>query len=105
MRQAVFVDITGEGVTLDAVEVVELQLEDLLQDNEVGAYDGHIRSLDCDEATLYLYGPDAEALFTAVADTLRANALTAKAEITLALYDLDAAEDGPRRVFTLSEAR
>ena len=60
---------------------MEYQLIDAVDRAGCGEFDGHESGPE--ETTLYLYGPDAEALFAAIEGTLRAYPLcqTARVEI------------------------
>jgi hypothetical protein len=62
------------------------ELEDLLtaaiDDAEVGEYDGHEIAIDASGGKLFMYGPDADALFGAVEAILKSTRFLKGAEIT-----------------------
>lgn len=51
---------------LDDLFELEDQLEAAIEQEGVGEYDGNEVAVDGSEATLYMYGPDAERLFSVV---------------------------------------
>jgi hypothetical protein len=71
----------------DAIAAVGAELSALLVNSSVGKYDGSecVRS----RCALYLYGPDAEALFELVRDILRRSPVTARASVDLRLGSAD----------------
>ena len=56
------------------------QLEQAINSNSVGEYDGH--EFGRDECKLYMYGPNVDALFAAVAPILRTFAISRGVSIT-----------------------
>lgn len=51
---------------LDILHELEIRLIKIIADNKVGDYDGHEVAMDDTDATLFMYGPNAENLFKAV---------------------------------------
>ncbi len=80
---------------LDALFAVEDQLEAAIEQTGVGEYDGNEIAADGSEGTLYMYGPDADALFEAVKDVLRNATCLSIAAATLRYGPPD---EGTRRV-------
>ena len=71
----------------EAIAAVGAKLSALLSNSSVGKYDGS----ECvrNRCALYLYGPDAEALFELVRDILRRSPVTAQASVDLRLGSAD----------------
>jgi hypothetical protein len=83
-EQAVIVHLPGSGLPDEIYKDYDLAtLEDRLIEavarSESGEYDGH--EYESSEAILYLYGPDAEALFSAIEGTLRGYPLCQNARV------------------------
>jgi hypothetical protein len=70
-----------------AIAAVGAELSKLLSNSSVGKYDGS----ECvrNRCALYLYGPDAEALFQLVRESLRRSPVTAHASVDLRLGSAD----------------
>jgi hypothetical protein len=91
VAQAVIVRLNhGVGqrqVDQEAIAAVGAELSALLVNSSVGKYDGS----ECarNRCALYLYGPDAEALFELVRDILRRSPVTAQASVDLRLGSAD----------------
>lgn len=49
---------------------LSLELASILENNDIGIYDGHEIAMDNTDGSLYMYGPNAETLFKAVLPTL-----------------------------------
>src|SRR5579871_6659474 len=62
-EQAVIIRFTYQAADLDALYELEERLSEALEEAGVGECDGHDLAMDLSDAILYLYGPDAEALF------------------------------------------
>lgn len=56
---------------LEPLFAVEEELEAVITDADVGEYDGNEMAVGGSRGVLYMYGPDADALFAAVKETLR----------------------------------
>lgn len=62
----------GSGFNdLDTIYELEDKLEAAISEAGVGEYDGHEVALDGSDGSLYMYGPDADALFAVVAPILK----------------------------------
>jgi hypothetical protein len=70
--QAVLVYLTYGSTDLSKLLAVEEQLQDAIAAAGVGEFDGDEMATDGSEGTLFMYGPDADALFTAVRPILEA---------------------------------
>lgn len=46
------------------------RLESIIEENQLGEYDGHEMATDYSDGFLYMYGPNAETLFIGIKDTL-----------------------------------
>ncbi len=103
-EHAVLVSIEGNHVNLDAIHAMERQLIEALEKTPVGEMDGHEVAIAMDEATFYLYGPDADIVFAAIADSLRSDPLTEKARITLR-YGEAADPDATEKSFELAPSQ
>lgn len=82
-EHAVIVKFEYGSTNLDSLFELEDQLELALQGGEAGEYDGHEIAVDGSDGLLYMYGPDAEALFSAVKPTLVASTAIKNAVATL----------------------
>ncbi len=69
-EHAVIVKFNYGSTDLDALFELEDELEAVLEDDERGEYDGHEVAVDGSDGFLYLYGPDADALYDAIKPTL-----------------------------------
>ncbi len=103
-EHAVLVSFSGDHISLDAIRATEDALIEALEKNPVGEMDGHDVAVAMDDATIYLYGPDADVLFTAIADILRSDPLTERARITLR-YGEAADPDAVEKSFPLARAQ
>jgi hypothetical protein len=68
---------------LDALHELDLKLDKLIREKGVGVYDWHEINLDMTDGTLYMYGPNAEALFNAVKPVLEETDFTKNAVAVL----------------------
>jgi hypothetical protein len=59
------------------------QLERAIKEAKVGEYDGHAIPADGSEGRYFVYGPDAEAIFKAIAPVLEASPMMRGATVTL----------------------
>jgi len=69
-EQAVVVKFDYRTTDLDALFELEDELEAILEDGDVGEYDGHEIAVDGSDGLLYMYGPNADAIFEKVRPTL-----------------------------------
>ncbi len=82
-EHAVIIAFDYGSTDLTALFELEEQLEELLADNTVGEYDGHEIAVDGSDGLLYLYGPDADALFNKIRPTLAVSPSISNAVATL----------------------
>ena len=73
-EQAVIVHVDSTGLPEDVYEqydlaTIEDRLIKVIKEDQLGEFDGN--EVGRDEATLYMYGPDAERLFAGIESTLR----------------------------------
>lgn len=71
-EHAVLVYFDYGSTDLGALFAVEETLERLIADAEVGELDGNEIAVDGSDGTLFMYGPDADALFAAIRPALEA---------------------------------
>jgi hypothetical protein len=69
-QHAVTVHFDYAAESLDALLEVEEQLEVAINTAGVGEFDGNEIAVDLSDGSLYMYGPDAEALFAVVRPVL-----------------------------------
>ena len=65
-EQSVVVHFNYGQTDLDPLFAVEQQLEKAVAEADVGEYDGNEVATDGSDGCLYMYGPDADALFAVV---------------------------------------
>ena len=85
------------GVDDDLIERMTCTLLARTRETGIGRYDGHERSIEEDEGTFFLYGPDGDALYAVVADILWVELASLGATITIVSN-----ERAERRTFALS---
>jgi len=73
-EQAVLLHL--DSAELHDVAELENQLISIIDKQQLGEFDGN--EFGADEVTLFMYGPDAEKLFAAIAPTLKAHRLGRK---------------------------
>ena len=83
---------TQDQRDLDPLLALEDELTDALDGTDVGELDGHEIAVDGSDGFLFLYGPDADALFAAIEPVLRKSAVTHGADATLRYGDPDDAD-------------
>ncbi len=67
MKQHAFIaNFDYAADSLDALLAIEEQLESAINAAGVGEFDGNEIAVDLSDGSLYMYGPDAEALFAVV---------------------------------------
>ncbi len=69
-----------------------MQLIDALDGKNVGELDGHEIAIDGSDGFLFLYGPDADALFAVIEPVLRKSPVMPGADATLRYGDPDEAD-------------
>ena len=82
-EQAVIVRFEYGSTDLTRLFALEEQLEQAIRAAAVGEFDGNEVAADGSDGSLYMYGPDADALFAAVRPTLEATAFMSGARVTL----------------------
>ncbi len=82
-EHAVIVRFDYGSTDLDPLFAVEDRLEQVISAAAVGEYDGNEVAASGDDGTLYLYGPDADALFAVVKPVLASAACLRNAVATL----------------------
>jgi hypothetical protein len=98
-QHAVIAHFEYAADSIDALYGVEAQLEDAINAAGVGEFDGDEMAVDLSDGSLYMYGPDAEALFRVVRPILAAAECLRNTRVTLRFGP---PEDGvPERVETL----
>lgn len=84
--QAVFVYLDGQSLPDEVYEehdlaTLEDQLSEVLEERSLGELDGN--EIGPDEAVLFMYGPDAEAMFSGIEATLRSYPLCSNARVVI----------------------
>jgi hypothetical protein len=74
---------TEDKRSLDPLFELEDELEKVLESRPVGQLDGHEIAVDGSDGFLFLYGPDADALYSAIEPVLRASPVTQGGNATL----------------------
>lgn len=70
VEQAVIVTFNYGLKTLKPLHDLEKKLESIIEEKNIGEYDGHEIAVDYSDGLLYMYGPDAEKLFDTIKPTL-----------------------------------
>lgn len=68
---------------MDALYGLRDKLERVIEENQLGEYDGHEISTTFSDGFLYMYGPNAEVLFNGIKETLEETHFMHGAEATL----------------------
>ena len=92
-----FYDFAGKFWTenqrsLDPLFALEHELTAALDGTDVGELDGNEIAIDGSDGFLFLYGPDADALFALIEPILRKSVVMAGADATLRYGDPDEAD-------------
>jgi hypothetical protein len=72
-EHAVIVHFQYGSTDLDPLFALEEQLEKAIESEEVGEFDGDEVAADGSDGFLYMYGPDADALFAVIKPMLEAS--------------------------------
>lgn len=85
-QQAVLVHLDGTGLPEHVYQdcdlaTIEDRLIEVIERERLGEFDGN--EMGATEATLYMYGPDAERLFAGIESTLRAYPLCQGARVVI----------------------
>lgn len=94
-EHAVLVHFAYGSTDLSRLFSLEERLEEVIAAAGVGEFDGNEVAVDGSDGTLYMYGPDADALFEAVRPTLEATDFMQGARVRLRYGP---PEDGVREV-------
>lgn len=92
---AIVIKFEYGSTDLEPLFELEDQLEAVLDGSDLGEYDGHEIAVDGSDGLLYLYGPDADALYNKVKPTLLASTAIRSAVATLRYGP---PEDGVREI-------
>jgi hypothetical protein len=95
-QHAVIAHFDYEADSLDALFSVEEQLETAINAAGVGEFDGNEIAVDLSDGSLYMYGPDAEALFAVVRPILARAGCLRNTRVTLRFGPPE--DDVPERV-------
>jgi hypothetical protein len=82
-EHAVIVHFDYAADSLDPLHDLEEQLEAAIAEAGVGEFDGNEIAVDLSDGSLYMYGPDADALFTVAGPLLAAAGCLRNARATL----------------------
>ncbi|MFN8415672.1 MAG: hypothetical protein U0U66_05020 [Cytophagaceae bacterium] len=82
-EQAVIIHFQYGIQGLDSLSQLEERLETVLATDTVGEYDGHEIATDYEDGYLYLYGENADLLFSKIESTLKATSFMKNAEVLL----------------------
>jgi hypothetical protein len=82
-KHAVIANFDYAAGSLDALYELEEQLDAAINAAGVGEFDGNEIAVDLSDGSLYMYGPDAEALFAAVRPVLAAAECLRNTRVTL----------------------
>jgi hypothetical protein len=76
-------DDDGDERDLDPLYALEDELIAALDGKNLGELDGHEIAIDGSDGSLFLYGPDADALFAAIQPVLKSSPVTLGGNVTL----------------------
>lgn len=93
---------TDEQRSLDPLFALEEELEEVLEGTGAGELDGHEIAVDGSDGLLFLYGPDADALFAAIEPVLRKSAVMLGADATLR-YGEPGEDDAKQRLINIDQ--
>ena len=80
---------TDDRQPLDPLFTLGHALIAALEGKGVGEFDGHEIAVDGSDGNIFLYGPDADALFAAIEPVLKSSAVTQGGHATLRYGSLD----------------
>jgi hypothetical protein len=99
-EQAVVVKFTYGLESTDAIFALEAQLETAIETAGVGEFDGDEIATDLSDGYLYMYGPDADAVYKVVEPILKSANFMHGARVEMIYGELG--EDVPRRILEIS---
>ncbi len=70
VEHAVIVQFDYEIEGMEELYKLSDRLESIIEENQLGEYDGHEMATDYSDGFLYMYGSNAETLFNGIKDTL-----------------------------------
>ena len=88
VEHALIVTTVGVPVTPKDVFAIEDELRQAFAQLSVGEVDGNEIAVDGSEALIYMYGPDAEAMFAVALPILRSHPATARSRAMLRFGDV-----------------
>ena len=88
VEQALIVTTVGVPVTPKDVFAIQDDLKQAFAQLSVGEVDGNEIAVDSSEALIYMYGPDAEAMFAVALPILKSHPATASSRATLRFGDV-----------------
>ncbi len=100
-KHAVIAHFDYAADSLDALFDVEEQLEAAINAAGVGEFDGNEIAVDLSDGSLYMYGPEAEALFAVVRPILAGAECLRNTRVTLRFGPPE--DDVPERVEVLDD--
>jgi len=80
-EEAVLVHFDDWKGNLEDLETLEDSLSEIIESRSLGEFDGN--ELGPNEATLFMYGPDAERLFKGIETTLRNSLLSSRSRVVI----------------------
>ena len=99
-EQAVVVEFNYGLESTDAIFALEDQLEAAIEEAQVGDFDGDEIAADLSDGFLYMYGPDADAVFKVIEPILKSVGFMRGAKVKLVYGELG--EDVPRKIIKIS---
>ncbi len=99
--QSVIVEFQSESQDIEQFYELEDELEDAFASNDIGKYDGHELETDRIAGKLYIYGPDANVLFSTVKPLLEKASFMSGALVTQRFGNAD--DDNANEITTVIE--
>ncbi|MCJ0975642.1 hypothetical protein MST27_19930 [Pseudomonas sp. PS1] len=100
MEQAVIVKFSYGLDSIKEIFDLEDLLESAIESAGVGGFDGDEIAVDLSDGYLYMYGPDANAVYAVVEPILKSASFMKSAQVTLVYGELGG--DVPRKIVHLS---
>jgi len=88
VEHAVIIYTGSPSVNIEQVHELSDSLRNILADQKLGELDGHEIAVSGSDAILYLYGPDARALYVQIEETLRSSEITKTGKAYLRFGDV-----------------